>query len=154
MHSLDKVKISQQQIEERCANPSLMARFASWINYDYNNCQGLKNSTPTPNIAMTAVDYITQLVLQPMVHMGEKVGKSLENYFNQFKGFNYYIYAPLILVILIIASILSTYLLLKVYFHGSKRNYNARGERSNQSRVTGTPRKSKIGPYPTFRSIR
>lgn len=72
---------------EKCRNPSWIARLTSLISYDYDNCRA--DNQETLNIAMATVEYLSELIFQPLVQLGAKLGKGLNLYLNQFSGFNY-----------------------------------------------------------------
>jgi hypothetical protein len=95
---------------ERCRNPSTMARLSSWVNYDYDGCRS-DSATTIPNIAFTGVEYLSELVLQPIVHLGEKLGKALQSYLNSFTGVNYLL-APFFPIVLTAVGCLGVPLLL------------------------------------------
>jgi hypothetical protein len=101
---------------ERCNNPSMLARLASLVNYDYDGCR-LESVTTKhkQNIAFIGVEYLSELIFQPLVTFGEKIGKALESYLSSFRGVNYLI-APFFPMILTVAACLGVPLMLYLIF--------------------------------------
>lgn len=97
MHK-NELSLRHRRNLERCRNPSMIARLASLVSYDYDNCHletsGMASSIP--NIALTGVEYLSELVFQPLVSLG----RALQSYLNSFTGFNYII-APFFPIIAI-----------------------------------------------------
>lgn len=124
---------------ERCKNPSLLARLASIINYDYDNCQTGNRATNISNIALAGVEYLSELIFQPVVHFWEKFGKALEKYLNSFSGFNYLI-APIFPLLIILATILVSVPLL-LYLLNKRKPIRQQQRQTNYRAVTITPKK-------------
>lgn len=90
---------------EHCRNPSIYARIFGFFGYGDESCRRLGSANSNSNIAKDAIDYASELVFQPMIHLGNKVGHALEGYLNAFTGFNYFL-APVFPVIFMVFVIL------------------------------------------------
>lgn len=147
LHSMNQVRLSHRQVIERCANPTWMSRIASLINYDYDNCRSATDSPPPPNIAITAMEYISNLISLPLVHVIEKFGKSVERYFNSLTGTNYYIFGFPALVIFILGFGKALSSLLKVWLLQDSQKKNHRGLRSSPQKIMNSPKKLKLNGH-------
>lgn len=126
---------------ERCRNPSMMARLASWVNYDYDGCRS-DSAITIPNIAFTGVEYLSELVFQPIVHLGEKSGRALQSYLNSFSGFNY-ILAPFFPLILTIVACLGLPLMMYVCVRGRQHAHYMQLSPNHHKAIQQSPKKSR-----------
>lgn len=103
MHK-NELNLRHRLNSERCRNPSMVARIASLVNYDYDSCDSDTShaARSAQNIAFHGVEYLSELFLQPIVHLGDKLGKALQSYLNAFTGLNYII-APIFPTLAILA---------------------------------------------------
>lgn len=99
-----KYSILNRANSQRCLNPSLIARFAAYFNYDYDNCRVDLDEHEITNIALIGVEYLSHIVFQPMVDFGAKSGKALESFLNSFTGMNYVLapFFPLFVIVSIV----------------------------------------------------
>ena len=141
MHK-NELKLNQSEIQERCKNPSMIARLASLINYDYDNCQSHQNAATISNIAFSGVEYLSELIFQPIVHLGAKFGHALESYLNSFSGFNYML-APIFPALSIVAIVFITVPFLMYLLN--KRASDTRQQRSSNGhyKALSSPRRQK-----------
>lgn len=83
----------QERLEE-CQNPSFITRAFALFNYDYSNCNkiGLGNHSSSQlfvtNIALVWVQYISELVVQPLMTFLANFADISENFLSSFSGWN------------------------------------------------------------------
>lgn len=137
MHK-NELNMKHRRNLERCKYPSAIARLASLVSYDYDNCHSEAHgpASSIPNIAFTGVEYLSELVFQPLVHMGEKVGLALQSYLNSFTGFNYLLapFFPVVAVTVLCCIVPLAYAL--------RSRQAAPHQRRSQTKSIKTPKKS------------
>lgn len=105
----ESITLNKMANLERCKNPSFMARMASLINYDYDNCRGDNGSGKLSNIAIITVDYLSHLIFQPMVSFWTKLGLAFNGFLNAFSGFQM-LWAPFYLILVVLISVTAFYM--------------------------------------------
>lgn len=153
-HNMNQINVSKRLELERCANPTWLARMASLINYDYDNCLSATETVPLVNIAIMAMEYVSKLIFNPLVVLGESAGKAINAYSDSFRNsmYNSVILLPTTLLMLFVSITVIIIYGLKYCFMppiypssspSKRKNFNSinNGQNSKQKSLTDSPTK-------------
>ena len=124
---------------DRCTNPSYISQFLSRFNYDRDNCKSIlgKSSLHSleSNVAMNVVQFLSELILRPLMSIATKVGLASQSFLNSFSSWHYYTLGPIYLAFIYICITFTIIFTLKYIIKSAQSHVSIRNQRPSYQRA-------------------